>query len=228
MAIISFLITVAGATMLRLFAVKMVRNSIERSLGATLRKVLTKKANLAGSSLTGVMLAILLQSSAAVALLASGFMASGYLKFPSGLAIVLGGDFGAALLIQILSFKMDLLIPVLLSIGGWLFVKTKHKKRRQLGRALMGIALILVSLQFLRDAMDPVRNSNFLPEIANYLARDFITAFLIGAVLAFVMHSSVAAILMCVTLVQINAITFPAALSLLLGANLGSAFIPVW
>ena len=228
MAIISFLITVAGATMLLLFAVKMVRNSIERSLGATLRKVLTKKANLAGSSLTGVMLAILLQSSAAVALLASGFMASGYLKFSSGLAIVLGGDFGAALLIQILSFKMDLLIPVLLSIGGWLFVKTKHKKRRQLGRALMGIALILVSLQFLRDAMDPVRNSNFLPEIANYLARDFITAFLIGAVLAFVMHSSVAAILMCVTLVQINAITFPAALSLLLGANLGSAFIPVW
>ena len=69
MAIISFLITITGATMLLLFAVKMLRNSIERSFGATLRKILTKKANLAGSSLTGVMLAILLQSSAAVALL---------------------------------------------------------------------------------------------------------------------------------------------------------------
>jgi phosphate:Na+ symporter len=50
----------------------------------------------------------------------------------------------------------------------------------------------------------------------------------VGAVLAFVMHSSVAAILMCVTLVQIGAIPFGAGLSLVLGANLGSAFIPIW
>ena len=76
--------------------------------------------------------------------------------------------------------------------------------------------------------MEPVRDSSFLPAIADYLARDFITAFIMGAALAFVMHSSVAAILMCVTLVQIDAIPFPAALSLLLGANLGSAFIPIW
>lgn len=73
---------------------------------------------MARSSLTGVMSTILLQSSAVVALLASGFIASGYLKFSSGLAIVLGGNFGASLLIQMLSFKMDLLIPMLLAIGG--------------------------------------------------------------------------------------------------------------
>jgi len=43
-----------------------------------------------------------------------------------------------------------------------------------------------------------------------------------------VMHSSVAAILMCVTLVQIEAIPFAAGVSLLLGANTGGALIPVW
>ncbi len=92
----------------------------------------------------------------------------------------------------------------------------------------MGIAFILISLRFLREAMDPIRDSAFLPAIAEYLARDYLTAFLVGAALAFVMHSSVAAILMCVTLVQIGAIPFSAGLSLVLGANLGSAFIPVW
>ena len=228
MAIMSFLVGLAGATMLLLFAVRMVRTGIERSFGASFQRVLTQNTNLVSSSLTGMVLAMVLQSSAAVALLASGFLASGYLTFSSGLAVVLGGDLGSALVIQILSFKMDWLIPMLLAIGGWLFVTTEHKKGRQLGRILMGVAFILISLQFLRDAMDPVRESSFLPATADYLAGDFITAFIIGAALAFVLHSSVAAILMCVTLVQIGAIPFPAALSLLLGANLGSAFIPIW
>ena len=228
MAIMSFLVGLAGATMLLLFAVRMVRTGIERSFGASFQRVLTQNTNLVSSSFTGMVLAMVLQSSAAVALLASGFLASGYLTFSSGLAVVLGGDLGSALVIQILSFKMDWLIPMLLAIGGWLFVTTEHKKGRQLGRILMGVAFILISLQFLRDAMDPVRESSFLPATADYLAGDFITAFIIGAALAFVLHSSVAAILMCVTLVQIGAIPFPAALSLLLGANLGSAFIPIW
>ena len=228
MAIMSFLVGLAGATMLLLFAVRMVRTGIERSFGASFQRVLTQNTNLVRSSLTGMVLAMVLQSSAAVALLASGFLASGYLTFSSGLAVVLGGDLGSALVIQILSFKMDWLIPMLLAIGGWLFVTTEHKKGRQLGRILMGVAFILISLQFLRDAMDPVRESSFLPATADYLAGDFITAFIIGAALAFVLHSSLAAILMCVTLVQIGAIPFPAALSLLLGANLGSAFIPIW
>lgn len=228
MAILSFFVSLAGATMLLLFAVRLVRTGIERSFGASFQRILTESKSLVGSSLTGLGLAVVLQSSAAVALLATGFATSGYLTFPTGLAVVLGGDLGSALIIQILSFKMDWLIPLLLAVGGWLFVKTEHKKGRQLGRILMGVAFILISLQFLRDAMGPIRNSEFLPAVADYLSRDFITAFIVGAALAFVMHSSVAAILMCVTLVQIGAIPFSAALSLLLGANLGSAFIPIW
>ncbi|KIC14051.1 Na/Pi cotransporter family protein [Leisingera sp. ANG-Vp] len=228
MAILTFLISLAGATMLLLFAVRMVRTGIERSYGASFQRLMTGQRSYASSAATGVAMAIVLQSSAAVALLTSGFAASGMLAFPAGLAIVLGGDLGSALIIQILSFKLDWLVPVLLAIGGYLFVKTEAKKARQLGRILMGVAFILISLRFLREAMDPIRDSAFLPAIAGYLARDYITAFLVGGALAFVMHSSVAAILMCVTLVQIGAIPFAAGLSLVLGANFGSAFIPVW
>ena len=209
--------------MLLLFAVRMVRTGIERSYGASFQRVMTGQNSMVQASLVGLSMAVVLQSSAAVALLTSGFAASGLLGFGSGLAIVLGGDLGSALIIQILSFKLDWLVPLLLAIGGWLFVKTEQKKLRQMGRILMGIAFILISLRFLREAMDPIRDSTFLPAITEYLARDYITAFLVGAALAFVMHSSVAAILMCVTLVQIGAIPFAAGLSLVLGANLGSA-----
>lgn len=228
MAILTFLISLAGATMLLLYAVRMVRTGIERSYGASFQRLLTGKQSHLQAGAMGLLLAIVLQSSAAVALLTSGFAASGYLTFPAGLAIVLGGDLGSALIIQILSFKLDWLVPVLLALGGYLFVKTEAKKARQLGRILMGIAFILISLRFLREAMDPIRDSAFLPAVAGYLARDYITAFLVGGALAFVMHSSVAAILMCVTLVQIDALPFAAGLSLVLGANFGSAFIPVW
>lgn len=228
MAIVSFLINLAGATMLLLFSVRMVRTGIERSFGASFQRVMTGKRGHLQTSIVGMVLAMVLQSSAAVALLASGFSASGLLAFPAALAIVLGGDLGSALIIQILSFNLAWLVPLLLAIGGWLFVKTEARKWRQAGRILLGIAFILISLRFLREAMEPIRDSAFLPAIADYLARDFLTAFLVGCVLAFVMHSSVAAILMCVTLVHIGAIPFAAGLSLVLGANLGSAFIPVW
>jgi phosphate:Na+ symporter len=228
MLILSFLVHIAGATMLLLFAVRLVRTGIERSYGASFQRMMTDQRGVVRSGAVGLVLALVLQSSAAVALLASGFAAGGMLPFGTGLAIVLGGDLGSALVIQVLSFDLDWLVPVLLAIGGWLFVKTEAKKLRQAGRIVMGIALVLVSLEFLRDAMEPIRDSAFLPAISDYLARDYITAFLVGGALAFTLHSSVAAILMCVTLVQIGALPFAAGLSLVLGANLGSAFIPVW
>ena len=228
MAILEFIINLAGATMLLLFAVRMVRTGIERSFGASFQRVILGQSNLISSALAGLGLAVVLQSSAAVALLVAGFSASGALAFETGLAVVLGGDLGSALIIQVLSFRLSWLIPLLLTLGGWMFVKAEKRRIRQYGRILMGIAFILISLQFLRDAMEPIRDSTFLPAISQYLAEDYLTAFLVGAALAFVMHSSVATVLMCVTLVAIDAVPLEAGISLVLGANLGSAFIPIW
>jgi len=228
MAILTFLLNLAGSVMLLLYAVRMVRTGIERSFGARFQRWLTARTSLVGSGATGVILALFMQSSAAVALLASGFAAAGYLAFPAGLAVVLGGDLGSALIIQVLSFRLEWLIPLLLTVGGFLFIRAEGRRWRQAGRILMGVAFILISLQLLRETMEPIKDSAFLPAIAEYLARDFVTAFLVGAVLAFVMHSSVAAILMCVALVHIDAIPFAAGLSLVLGANMGSAGIPVY
>ncbi len=228
MTILVFMTQLAGTTMLLLYAVRMVRTGIERAFGASFRRVVTSAANPVNAAATGVVLAVILQSSAAVALLVAGFAGSGALGFPAGLAVVLGADLGSALLIQVLSFKLDWLVPVLLAIGGGLFIKSDARMLKQAGRIILGIAFILISLRFLRETMDPIRDSAFLPSVAGYLARDFVTAFLVGAALAWLMHSSVAVILMCVTLVAIEAIPTAAGVSLVLGANMGSALIPIW
>lgn len=97
-------------------------------------------------------------------------------------------------------------MPLLLGVGGFAFVKSDCRTVKQIGRIVFGIAFILISLGFLRETMDPIRDSAFLPALAGYLERDFTAAFLIGAALAFVMHSSLAVILMCITLVTIEAV----------------------
>lgn len=217
-----------GAVMLLLFAVRMVQTGIERAFGASFQRIITKNDNPFSSAAIGTVLAMVLQSSAAVALLTAGFASVGTLNFAAGLAVVLGADFGSAIVVQLLSFRLDWLVPILLAIGGWFFVKTDKRILKQAGRILLGIAFILLSLRFLRETMDPIRDSSFLPAIAAYLESDFLTAFLIGAAVAVLMHSSVAVVLMCVTLVAIEAIPLAAGVSLVLGANLGSAVIPVW
>ena len=228
MIILSFAVKLFGATMLLLFAVSMVSTGIERTYGASFRRLVTTKASVLGMTLTGVMLAMILQSSAAVTLLVAGFSGTSAIGFSAGMAIVLGGDLGSALLIRVLTLDIQWIVPVLLGVGGFLFLKTQGPMLKQAGRIAMGIALILISLRFLRETMDPIRESAFLPAIADYLVQDYLTAFITGVALAFVMHSSVAVILICVTLVAIGALPQSVGVSLVLGANLGSALIPVW
>ena len=149
MIIISFIIQIAGATMLLLYAVRMVRTGIERAFGPSFRRIVTTSRNPLNSALTGLVLAIVLQSSAAVALLVSGFAGSGALGFGAGLSIVLGADLGSALLIQVLSFKLEWLVPVLLALGGGFFIKSNSRRLKQAGWIILGIAFILISLRFI-------------------------------------------------------------------------------
>ncbi len=228
MAILGFILQIFAAVMLLLFAVGLVRSGIERRFGQHFARYLTGHGSTPAAALSGMGLAITLQSAAAVALLLCGFAATGMLGFPMGLAALLGADLGSAIVIQFLSLDLRWLQPILLVVGGWLYLKSGRPQLRVIGRIIIGLALILVSLALLREAVAPLRESAFLPAVANYIAADSLTGFLIGAALAFLLHSSVAAILMCVALVQTGALPFAAGLSLIIGANLGSALIPVW
>ena len=228
MAVLLFLVQLAGATMLLLYAVRMVRTGVERAYGPVFQRVMTGARNPLSAAFVGTALAVLMQSSAAVTLLVAGFAASTALAFGTGLAMVFGADLGSALLVKVLSLRLDWLIPVTLTIGGVLFLKTSRRSLRQLGRIVLGIALILIALGLLRNTVEPIRDSAILPAVATYLEKDFVTAFIAGAALAFVMHSSVAMILMCATVVAMGALPVGTGVSLVLGANLGSALIPLW
>ncbi|WP_299346186.1 Na/Pi cotransporter family protein [uncultured Maritalea sp.] len=228
MALLDFLVSIFGATMLLLFAVRLVQNSIERVKGPEFRRLLTQTRSPYRGAAVGFVLAILLQSSAAVAVLTSGFSVGGALSAATGLAIILGADLGSAIVVRMLSLDLHWLAPILLGIGGWLYLKFSARNIRQVGGILLGIALIIVALGMLRATIEPLQSSDLLPAIESSLAADPVLAFVLGAVLAFVMHSSVAAILMFGVAVSAGALSLDVGIVLVLGANLGGALVPLW
>jgi phosphate:Na+ symporter len=228
MVIIEFALKIFAAALLLLFAVGLVRSGVERNFGHHFSSFLGNNRSPAGSGIAGAGLAVALQSSAAVALLICGFATTGMMSFSTGFAALLGADLGSALVVQILSFNLSWLEPLLLVVGGWLYLKSDRPEVKTIGQIILGLALILVALHLLREAVGPLRDSTILPAAATYIEADHLTGFIAGAVLAFLLHSSVAAILMCVALIAAGGMSFIAGLTIVLGANLGSALIAVW
>ncbi|KUM25532.1 Na+ cotransporter [Mesorhizobium loti] len=223
------LLHLAGAVMLLLWAVRMVRTGVERAGGPALRDVLRRARSGRLQAVTaGTALAVLLQSSTAVAVLAAGFAASGIVPVSAGLAILLGADLGSALVVQMLSFDLSWLVPVLILVGGALFLKFETRSVRQAGRILIGIAFVLLSLHMIGEATAPMRQSTLLPLMISYLRGDFFTAFAAAALFTWLIHSSVAAILLFVTLAAQGVVPIDVGMSLVLGANLGGGFIAFW
>ena len=229
MQLSAFLLNLAAAIVLLLYSTRMVRTGVERAFGAELRNVfMASRRSTVLNALAGVLAAAVLQSSTAVALLVSGFAATGVMGVTGSLAVVLGADLGTALSVQFLSLDIAWLVPVLLVTGGLLFLKGSARAVRQVGRVVLGVAFILLSLRMIADATGPLRASPYLEAVVQHLSNDLVTAFVGGALLAFVFHSSVAAILMLATFCAQGVLPLEAGLPLVLGANVGSGLIAVW
>jgi phosphate:Na+ symporter len=224
--VIQTLISIAGAAALLIWAVRLVRTGVERGFATPMRVWLRHSAkNRLLAAGTGMGAAILLQSATAVAVLISNFVAKGSLTTATGLAILLGADVGSAIVTQLLMVRQPILIPLLILIGVAVFLRGEGSSTRQIGRILIGLALIFVSLDMIRSATEPMIANPGTQAVMGYLGRDLLTAFAIGAVFAWGVHSSVAAVLLFVTLAGQGILPVPAASAMILGANLGGAFI---
>lgn len=219
-------INLAGAVALLLWATRMVRTGIERAYGNVLKeKLRLAVGNRITAAVAGFFFAVALQSATAVALIISSFVAGGYVSSAIGIATLLGADLGSAFVVRILRHDLSLLIPVLLLMGTIAFRASEARDLRQAGRILFGLGLLLLSLRLIGEASDPLRSSEILPLIFNYLARDWITAFLLAALLAWAFHSSVATILLFASLADRALLPGALIIPMVLGANFGAAVI---
>ena len=178
----------------------MVSTGVLRAYGADLRRALGRSMrNRFAALFSGLGITMLLQSSTATALMAASFASRGLVTTGSALAIMLGADVGTSLVAQLVSFRFDWLSPVLILLG-FIAFRTSHSTRiRDLGRAGVGLGLILLALQLISQAAAPMRDSPLVAEVFSALSGQPAIAILIAALLTLVSTSSLAVILLIIS-----------------------------
>lgn len=223
-----FLLSLAAAAALLIWSVRLVRTGVERGFGRPLRGWIAKSGqSRLMAVVSGLAAALILQSATAVLALVAGFSGAGAFTVAAGTAVLLGADLGSALVVRLMSLHVSQAMPVFLLGGVLLFLKGPTGEIRQGGRILIGLALIFVSLDMIRNAAEPIVGHAGVGSALHYLGNDPVSAFVIGAVLAWLVHSSVATILLVVTLTGHGILGLEAAAAIVLGANLGSCLIAV-
>ncbi len=222
------LLDLVGGIALLLWGLHMVQSGILRAFGADLRRILgVALRNRFTALLAGIGVTALLQSSTATALMTATFLGDGLLGLVPALAVMLGANIGTTLIVQIFSFDVSSVAPVLLALGVIAFKRSPYTRLRDLGRVAIGLGLILLSLHILLDTLAPAENAPNVRVLLNAITGMPVLNVLFGAVLAWTAHSSVAVVLLVISLSYSNFITPLVAFALVLGANLGSAINPV-
>ena len=222
------LISLSGQIALLLWGIHMVTNGVQRSLGSRLTTVLRVGLQNRGRAvLTGIGVTALLQSSTATAMMVSAFTAGGVVDLMPALAVMLGANIGTTLIVQLVSFDITQAFPVLFLVGFLAYRSARSSAVRDAGSAVIGLGLILLALHLLIATMQPLESSKALSDLLRAVTADPILTILLAALLAWAAHSSVAAMLFIMSLAGAGVVAPEAALAMVVGANLGSAFNPL-
>jgi len=217
------LLDIAGYVALLLWGAHMVTSGVLRGYGSALRRWMGRYLGHRSAALGfGVCVTAILQSSTATGLMATSFAASGFLGLAPGLSVMLGANVGTTLIVQVMSFDISIVAPVLVLIGFVIHRRTDDVSYENLGRVSIGLGLMLLALHLLVGAMAPVENAQVLRAILQSLASEPVLAMVAAALLTWACHSSVAVVLLIVSLANAGVVNAPGALALVLGANLGS------
>jgi phosphate:Na+ symporter len=222
------LLDLMGGVALLLWGLHMVQSGILRAFGPELRRVLSQALqNRLAAFAAGLGLTALLQSSTATGLMAASFVSEGVMALVPALAVMLGANVGTTLIVQVLSFNISAAAPVLFVVGLVAFRSGGRSRLKDTGRIAIGLGLMLLALHILLDTLAPAENAPSVRALLKLITGDPILCVLIAAALTWAAHSSVATVLLIMSLAFSQFITPAAALALVLGANLGSAINPV-
>jgi phosphate:Na+ symporter len=223
MSVTTILLQLAGFVALLLWGLHMVHSGFVRAFGGNLRQLLATGLNNRWKGfLAGLGITALLQSSTATALMCSSFIAAGFMSLVPALAVTLGANVGTTLIVQVLTFNVAAVAPVFVLGGLIAFNKGGKTRTRDLGRVAIGIGLILLALHLIIATIEPVEQAKALRELVGLLSADPILDVAIAALLTWAAYSSVAVVVLVMTLASQGIVTPVAALALVLGANLGN------
>lgn len=222
------LIAFGGFVALLLWGVRMVQTGVQRAFGKSLGLWMNRAMGSPSRAFgTGLLVTAAIQSSTATGLMITGFALDGLVPLVPGLAAMLGANVGTTLIVQALAFDPTALAPGLILAGVWMFRHYEPGRTRDLGRALIGLGLLLLALHQLVTLFEPLQKAPLLGSTLLALTDAPVIALAVSAALTWASHSSVAVVVLIMSLAHHGLAPPELAYALVLGANLGTAVNPV-
>jgi phosphate:Na+ symporter len=206
-----------------LFLVGMIRlsSTVRRMMNARIKELVKYAVEKPFYGLvTGIVSAIVFQSSSASIALTIGLVSAGLISFYSSLAIILGADIGTTLIVQFVIWRFTEFSPFFVSIGGLLWL-TRRGKWKAAGEMIFYFGLIFFGLEIISQAAAPLKQS---PAFISYFTqiKNPLLGIGVGMVVTAVVHASAIPISILAVLAQQDLVLLENAVPVILGANIGT------
>ena len=227
--------TMAGGLAPFLYGMHVMGDGLSKVSGGRLEKILerltssTTRGVLLGAAVTAV-----IQSSSATTVMVVGFVNSGIMTLQRAVGIIMGANIGTTITSWILSLsglegdsflirmmKPSSFSPILALVGVCLLLFSRREKRKDVGTILIGFAVLMTGMETMSGAVKPLAG---VPEFTRLflLFENPVLGMTAGALLTAVIQSSSASVGILQALCASGAVTFGAALPIIMGQNIGT------
>jgi len=219
-----------GSIALLMYGMKVMSEALQKMAGPQLRHVLgAMTTNRFTGVLTGMLVCVAVQSSAATTVMTVSFVNAALLTLAQAISVIMGANIGTTLSAWIMSagfsFNIaNLVWPVFLLA----IILIQFKKHRYLGDFLFGLSFMFFALGTLNATgreMDLAHNENIVNFFASFDAGSYLTILLflcIGAILTCIAQSSAALMAITMVLCSTGVLNIYQGIALVMGENIGT------
>ena len=234
------ILNLIGGLSLFLFGMSLMGQALERRAGNRLKVLLGKlTTNRITGLTTGLGVTAVIQSSSATTVMVVGFVNSGLMTLRQAINVIMGANIGTTVTAWILSLsgissdnvfvkllKPSSFTPILALIGIILYMFTKESKKRDTGMILLGFATLMFGMEAMSGAVSGLRD---LPEFQNMFVAftNPVLGVLAGAILTAIIQSSSASVGILQALASTGAVTYGAAIPIIMGQNIGTCITAI-
>ncbi|NNJ90083.1 MAG: Na/Pi cotransporter family protein [Gammaproteobacteria bacterium] len=215
-----------------LFGMLSLEEGFKTFTGGLLEKLLRKTTDGTFKSLAfGIVSTTLMQSSSLVSVITISFLSAGLIGLTAGIGIIFGANLGTttgAWLIAGLGMKVKIsayAMPML--VFGIIGIFQKSKNLRGLGYILAGLGFLFLGIHHMKEGFEAFRDTIDLTAFAVEGYAGIMLFTLIGVAATVIMQSSHATLVIIITALASQQITYENALALAIGANIGTTITAI-
>jgi phosphate:Na+ symporter len=228
--LIADILTLVGALGLFLYGMKLMSEALQKVAGSKMRQILAAMTNNRFKGvLTGFLVTTTIQSSSATTVMIVSFVNAGLISLVASVGVIMGANIGTtvtAWLIAILGFKVSLSFLSLPLIGiSFPLFYSKNSTRKSWGEFIIGFAILFIGLQFLKENVPGIDNTETLSFLASFTNMGFgstLIFVMVGTILTVIIQSSSATMALTLVMCYNGLITFEMAAAMVLGENIGT------